>query len=73
MDHKKIHARSVRGIMEPLYKTGKNKGIQSFRNHLHVAAHKSGDLLAGQERPRVPVQENQQIEITAVSDNGSTS
>ena len=73
MDYENIHAGGVRRIMKPLYKPRGNKGIQGFSDQLHVASHKSGDLLAGQERSRMPVQENQQIEITAVSDYRSAS
>ena len=68
MDHKKIHAGGVRRIVKPLDKSGPNKGIQSFSDQLHVASHKGRNLLAGQEGSRMPVQENQQIEITAVPD-----
>lgn len=73
MDRKKIQAGGMRRIMKTLYKPGSNEGIQSLRDQLHVASHKSGDLLAGQQRARMPVQENQQIEIAAVPDYRSTS
>jgi hypothetical protein len=69
-DNKKLHSRRVRRIMKPLYKPGSNKGIQSFSDHAHFASHKSGELLAGQECPRMSVQENEQIEITAVPHHG---
>jgi hypothetical protein len=58
MDRKKIQPSGVRRIMKPLYKPCGNKGIQGFSDQLHVASHKSSDLLAGQERSRMPVQEN---------------
>ena len=73
MDHQKIHAGGMFRIMKPLYKPCGKKGIQGFSDQLHVVSHKSRNLLARQERPRVPVQENQQIKITAVSDYGSLS
>ena len=57
--------------MKALYKPGSNERIQSLRDQLHVASHKSSDLLAGQESSRMPVQEDQQIEITPVLDYGS--
>ena len=72
-DNKKLHSRRVRRIMKPLYKPGSNKGIQSFSDHAHFVSHKSGELLAGQECPRMSVQENEQIEITAVPHHGRMS
>lgn len=63
----------MRRIMNALYKPGTDKRIQGSGYQVHVASHKSSDLLAGQERSRMPVQENQQVEITAVSDYGSLS
>lgn len=71
VNRKKIKACGVRWIVQPLHKPGSNKRIQGFCYLLHVASNKSSDLLAGQECPRMPVQENQQIEITPVSDYGS--
>src|SRR5512133_3150174 len=73
MDQKKIHAGGMRRIMEAFYKPSGDHGIQGFSDQFHVASHKSGDLLAGQERSRMSKQENQQIKITAVSDYRSTS
>ncbi|HZQ19032.1 MAG TPA: hypothetical protein VFA90_09940 [Terriglobales bacterium] len=71
VDRKNIQACGVRRIMNALYKPGFNKRIQSSGYQVHVASYKSSDLLAGQERSRMPVQENQKVEITAVSDYGS--
>ena len=73
VDHKEIHAVGVGWILKPLHKTGSYKGIQSFRDYLHVASHKGSDLLAGQECPRMLVQKDQQIKVTAVADQRRTS
>lgn len=73
MDRKKIQAGGAVRIMKALYKPGGNERIQGFSDQLHIAPHKSGDLSAGQECARMYVQENQQIEIAAVSDYRSTS
>jgi len=59
-------------IMKTIHKAGSYEGIQSFRDYLHVASHKSSDLLAGQEGPRMSVQKDQQIEVTAVADQRSS-
>jgi len=71
VDHKQVHAGGVGWIMKTLHKAGSYEGIQSFRDYLHVASHKSGDLLASQECPRMSVQKDQQIEVTAIADQRS--
>ena len=73
MNRKKIEAGGVRSIVKPLDKPGNDKGIESIGDLLHIARDKRSDLLAGQECPRMPVQENQQIQITAVPDDREAS
>ena len=48
MDRKKIQPGGVRRIMKALHKACGDERIQSLRDQLHVASHKSSDLLAGQ-------------------------
>jgi hypothetical protein len=64
-EHQKVHARSVHGILYPFQKPGIDKCITRFCDLLHVITHKSGELLVRQERPRMSIQEHQQIEFTS--------
>ena len=73
VNDKQIHAGGVRRIMQTLYKPGGNKGIQCFGHPLHVVPHKGGNLLVRQQASGMSVQENKQIKVTAVTDDGSAS
>jgi hypothetical protein len=63
-EHQKVHARGVRGILCPFQKSGVDECINRFRDLLYVITHKVGELFVCQERPRVPIEKDQQIEFT---------
>lgn len=65
LEHQKVHARRVHGILGPLQKPGINEHINRFGDLLHVVSHKGGELFVRQERARMPMQKHQQIEFTS--------
>jgi hypothetical protein len=68
-EFQKVHARSVHRILGPLKEPPLHELLKRLGNLLHVVANESSDLFVGQKYARVPVQENEQIDVTGVSDH----
>jgi hypothetical protein len=71
IEHQKVHAGSVHGILGSLQKPGINERINCVSDLLHVVSHEGGELLVGQKCARMPVQEHQQVEVTRPADERS--
>ena len=65
--HEEIHPRGMHRILSPFQQAAFNERFQRLCDFLDVIPHKGRQLLAGQERARVPMQENEQIKIAGVS------
>ena len=61
----------MRGVLRPFQKATLNERLDRLRDFLHLVPQKSGELFTGQERSRMSMEENEQVEVAGRANDGS--
>lgn len=61
----------MRGVLRPFQKAPLNERLDRLRDFLHLVPQKSGELFTGQERSRMSMEENEQVEVAGRANDGS--
>jgi len=71
IEHEHVEASCMRRVLRPFQNATLNERLDRLRDFPHLVPQESGELFAGQKRPRMSMEENEQVEVAGRANDGS--
>lgn len=71
IERQDVEASCMRGVLRPFQNAPLDECLDRLRDLLHLVPQKSGELFTGQERSRMSMEENEQVEVAGRANDGS--